>query len=112
MMEDGALKLCDFGAAVAIDPATGRVAAMPAEIGDLENQFVEKLGGPQPAQPSLAAMTPYSLRKVTQVRCTAPLRCKHANARAITRLRRLLSVCRARTCTALRSAATSPTCAR
>lgn len=83
MMEDGALKLCDFGAAVAIDPATGRVAAMPAEICDLENQFAEQLGGPAP--PSMAAMTPYSLRKVTQVRralCSGGTQCRDETLRA------------------------------
>lgn len=81
LMEDGSVKLCDFGAAVAIDPTTGRVAAMPAEICNLETQIAPLLSTARrqdsdfsrsttsaAERPSMAAMTPYSLRKVTQVR--------------------------------------------
>lgn len=39
LMDDLAIKLCDFGAAVAIHPNTGRVAAMPTEIINMEQQF-------------------------------------------------------------------------
>ena len=70
LTSDGVVKLCDFGAAVAIDPTTGRVAAMPTEITSLEAQIAIPICGdvddPQSA-PSMVAMTPYSLRKVTQV---------------------------------------------
>jgi serine/threonine protein kinase len=70
LMDDGTVKLCDFGAAVAIDPTTGRVAAMPAEITSLELQIASAAADAEasPARPSMAAMTPYSLRKVTQAR--------------------------------------------
>ena len=74
LTEDGTVKLCDFGAAVAIDPATGKVAAMPAEITNLEQQFAfgDDADAAAAAQPTMAALTPYSLRKVTQARalCT------------------------------------------
>lgn len=39
LLDDLSIKLCDFGAAVAIHPNTGRVAAMPAEIINMEQQF-------------------------------------------------------------------------
>ena len=83
LMADGTVKLSDFGAAVAIDPTTGRVAAMPAEIASLEaqlsiaaaNEDSDRTDADNDAgnMASMAAMTPYSLRKVTQARlcCTA-----------------------------------------
>jgi serine/threonine protein kinase len=73
LMPDGAIKLCDFGAAVAIDPRTGRVAAMPAEINNLELQVSFSMSEDSDSHvPEEAELTPYSLRKVTQV-------CSHVN---------------------------------
>jgi serine/threonine protein kinase len=66
VVEDGSIKLCDFGAAVAIDSSTGQVAAMPAEIIDFEDQFAHGMDQDR-SKPSLAELTPYSLRQVTQV---------------------------------------------
>jgi serine/threonine protein kinase len=71
MLEDSSIKLCDFGSAVAIDPSTGRVAAMPSEITDLEDQFASDVDHAN-SKPSLADLTPYSLRKVTQVSAPTP----------------------------------------
>lgn len=75
VMDDGSIRVCDFGASAAIDPRTGRVAAMPIEINELEQQFGSLDGNQVHGDTSSGqnevcpAMTPYTLRKVTQVLC-------------------------------------------
>lgn len=81
IMEDGSIRVCDFGASAAIDPRTGRVAAMPIEINELEQQ-IESMDDSQEGSvgshttkktPADSSLEPYTLRKVTQVRfsCTS-----------------------------------------
>eukprot|EP00892_Ulva_mutabilis_P009799 jgi/Ulvmu1/7191/UM034_0100.1 len=72
IMEDGTIRVCDFGASAAIDPRSGRVAAMPIEINELEQQL-ESIdssheGFDSNAQKANAdsVMAPYTMRKVTQ----------------------------------------------
>jgi serine/threonine protein kinase len=78
LSKDGAPKLCDFGASVAIDQHTGKVAAMPPEISELEQQMDQltppgmhtsvSIASSDRDRATPAALSPYSLRKVTQVR--------------------------------------------
>lgn len=92
IMDDSTIRVCDFGASAAIDPGTGRVSAMPIEINELEQQL-GSLDGSQNStdenrearetrassesrgahDPNQGSMTPYTLRKVTQVgTCLTP----------------------------------------
>lgn len=74
IMDDGSIRVSDFGASAAIDPCTGRVAAMPIEIDELQQQLgsMDSLEGltnscGQQTPSEDFPLQPYTLRKVTQV---------------------------------------------